>query len=88
MQLPLPAIVQRRRWVVVTGAGIGRAIALDAAWRGDNVAICDIDAAGLKETHALLGGSGVDVLDSVLFQPGLTPPDQCHPATSRASRAM
>jgi NAD(P)-dependent dehydrogenase (short-subunit alcohol dehydrogenase family) len=54
------------RWVVVTGAGagIGRAIALDAARRGGNVAICDIDAAGLKETHALLANYKVDVIAS------------------------
>ena len=53
-------------WVVVTGAGagIGRAIALDAARRGSNVAICDIDAARLKETRALLGDYGVDVIAS------------------------
>jgi len=54
------------RWVVVTGAGagIGRAIALEAARRGGNVAICDIDAARLKETRALLGDYGVDVIAS------------------------
>lgn len=54
------------RWVVVTGAGagIGRAIALDAAGRGGNVAICDIDAARLKETQALLANYKVDVIAS------------------------
>jgi NAD(P)-dependent dehydrogenase (short-subunit alcohol dehydrogenase family) len=53
-------------WVVVTGAGagIGRAIALDAARRGGNLAICDIDAARLKETSRLLGDYGVDVITS------------------------
>jgi len=56
------------RWVVVTGAGagIGRAIALDTERRGGNVAICDIDAAGLKETRALLGDYGVDVIASTV----------------------
>ena len=54
------------RWVVITGAGagIGRAIALDTARRGGNVAICDIDAARLKETRALLADYGVDVIAS------------------------
>jgi len=54
------------RWVVVTGAGagIGRAIALDAARRGSNVAICDIDAARLKETRSLLRDYGVEVISS------------------------
>jgi len=54
------------RWVVVTGAGagIGRAIALDAARRGGNVAICDIDAARLKETRSLLRDYGVEVIAS------------------------
>mgnify|MGYP003465572283 CR=1 FL=1 len=54
------------RWVVVTGAGagIGRAIALEAARRGGNVAICDIDAARLKETRAQLGDYAVDVTKS------------------------
>jgi NAD(P)-dependent dehydrogenase (short-subunit alcohol dehydrogenase family) len=56
------------RWIVVTGAGagIGRAIALDAARRGSNVAICDIDAARLKETQALLADYGVDVIASTV----------------------
>jgi NAD(P)-dependent dehydrogenase (short-subunit alcohol dehydrogenase family) len=56
------------RWVVVTGAGagIGRAIALDTARRGGNVAICDIDTARLKETRALLGDYKVDVIASTV----------------------
>jgi NAD(P)-dependent dehydrogenase (short-subunit alcohol dehydrogenase family) len=55
-------------WVVVTGAGagIGRAIALDAAERGGNVAICDIDPERLEETAALLAGYEVDVVSSVV----------------------
>ena len=46
------------RWVLVTGAGagIGRAIALDAAGRGGSVAICDINPEHLEETRALLAG--------------------------------
>lgn len=56
------------RWVLVTGAGagIGRATALDAASRGSNLAICDIDAGGLKETESLLSEYGVDVVSSVV----------------------
>jgi NAD(P)-dependent dehydrogenase (short-subunit alcohol dehydrogenase family) len=56
------------RWMVVTGAGagIGRATALDAARRGSNVAICDIDTARLKETQALLADYGVDVIASTV----------------------
>jgi NAD(P)-dependent dehydrogenase (short-subunit alcohol dehydrogenase family) len=56
------------RWVLVTGAGagIGRAIALDAARRGGNVAICDIDPEGLKETAGLLTEYEVDVISSVV----------------------
>lgn len=56
------------RWVLVTGAGagIGRAIAIDAARRGGNLAICDIDAARLKETKALLAPHGVEVIASAV----------------------
>lgn len=56
------------RWVLVTGAGagIGRAIALDAAGRGGSVAICDINPEHLEETRALLAGYGIDVISSVV----------------------
>lgn len=56
------------RWVLVTGAGagIGRAIALDAAGRGANVAICDIDPERLEETKALLAEYQVSVLSAVV----------------------
>ena len=56
------------RWVLVTGAGagIGRAIALDTAGRGGNVAICDINPEHLEETRALLAGYGIDVISSVV----------------------
>jgi NAD(P)-dependent dehydrogenase (short-subunit alcohol dehydrogenase family) len=56
------------RWVLVTGAGagIGRAIALDAARRGGNVAICDIDADRLEETRALLAEYKVDVISAAV----------------------
>ena len=56
------------RWVLVTGAGagIGRAIALDAAGRGASVAICDINRENLEETAALLAGYGIDVISSVV----------------------
>lgn len=44
---------------VVTGAasGIGRAVARSLARRGCNVAICDINEAGLEETAALIGNA-------------------------------
>ena len=42
------------RIVVVTGAGsgIGRATALEAARRGADIAICDVDEVGLAQTEA------------------------------------
>ena len=42
------------RTVVVTGAasGIGREIALLAARRGADLALCDVDEPGLEETAA------------------------------------
>jgi NAD(P)-dependent dehydrogenase (short-subunit alcohol dehydrogenase family) len=45
---------------VVTGAasGIGRATAVEFAVRGADVAICDVDEAGLKETAASIEGMG------------------------------
>ena len=55
-------------WVLVTGAGagIGRAIALDAAERGGNVAICDINAGNLEQTLALLESYDVEVISSTV----------------------
>lgn len=55
-------------WILVTGAGagIGRAIALDAAGRGANVCICDIDPQRLAETEAQLSHYGIDVIASVV----------------------
>jgi len=43
---------------VITGAasGIGRALALDLASRGAQLALSDINAEGLAETVALVGG--------------------------------
>lgn len=56
------------KWVLVTGAGagIGRAIALNAAERGANVAMCDIDPQRLEETGGLLASYEVDVISSVV----------------------
>jgi len=44
---------------VVTGAasGIGRALAVDLARRGAQLALADVNAAGLEETRALLGNA-------------------------------
>ena len=50
--------------VIVTGGamGIGRYIALGAAERGANVAICDIEESGLNDMHAELSAFGHKVL--------------------------
>ena len=47
----------------ITGAasGIGRALAVDLAGRGADLARSDIDEAGLAETAALAAGKGVEV---------------------------
>ncbi|MCB1039433.1 MAG: SDR family NAD(P)-dependent oxidoreductase [Acidimicrobiales bacterium] len=47
----------------ITGAasGIGRALAVDLAGRGADLALSDIDEAGLAETAALAAGKGVEV---------------------------
>ncbi len=52
------------RLALVTGAGsgIGREIALLCARRGANLAICDVNEAGLGETEAEAGRFGRDVL--------------------------
>jgi NAD(P)-dependent dehydrogenase (short-subunit alcohol dehydrogenase family) len=54
------------RVAVVTGAasGIGRATALALARRGADLAICDVDEAGLKEAAEQIRGIGCRVLES------------------------
>jgi NAD(P)-dependent dehydrogenase (short-subunit alcohol dehydrogenase family) len=44
---------------VVTGAasGIGRALAVDLAKLGAELALADVNAAGLEETRAMLGSA-------------------------------
>lgn len=63
------------RTAVVTGAasGIGRALAVDLARRGANLALSDVNTAGLDETVGLCRGSGkvepyrLDVADREAF---------------------
>lgn len=52
------------RTAVVTGAasGIGRETALVSARAGANVAVCDVDEAGLAETASLVKAAGGEVL--------------------------
>ncbi len=49
------------RIVVVTGAasGIGRTVAVDLAARGAHLVLCDLDAEGLEQTAAQIGGPAV-----------------------------
>ena len=56
------------KWVLVTGAGagIGRAIALEAAQRGANLALCDVDSGSLRETIALVKKHGAEVISAVV----------------------
>jgi NAD(P)-dependent dehydrogenase (short-subunit alcohol dehydrogenase family) len=56
------------KWILVTGAGagIGRAIALEAAERGADLALCDLDSAALKETAALVKELGSRVISGVV----------------------
>ena len=51
------------RTAVITGAagGIGRAIAVSLARRGCNLALADIDEAGLAGTAELVSGNGINV---------------------------
>ncbi|HEY6306527.1 MAG TPA: SDR family NAD(P)-dependent oxidoreductase [Candidatus Angelobacter sp.] len=60
---------------VVTGAGsgIGRALAINLAARGAQLALADVNAAGLEETRKLLGSASartysVDVADAAAVQ--------------------
>ena len=58
----------RGRTAVVTGAGggIGRALALQAAAEGMALAICDVDADGLRQTAAMAQAQGVAVTSAAL----------------------
>lgn len=69
-----------QRCAIVTGAarGLGRAIALELARRGERIAVCDIDAAGAAETARLIETSGgsaaafhIDVSDEASVQAGV-----------------
>ena len=48
------------------GSGIGRALALNLASQGCNLAIADVNAAGLKETAEAARQHGVKVLETVI----------------------
>jgi len=48
------------------GSGIGRALALNLAGQGCNLAISDVNAAGLKETAEAARQQGVKVLETVV----------------------
>jgi NAD(P)-dependent dehydrogenase (short-subunit alcohol dehydrogenase family) len=52
------------RWALVTGAasGIGRETALECARRGANLALCDLDEAGLEQTAKAAEAMGREVL--------------------------
>jgi short-subunit dehydrogenase len=56
------------KWTLVTGAGagIGQAICLEAASRGSNVVVCDIDSTRLKQTQKSLEDYRVKVIASVV----------------------
>jgi len=58
----------RSQVAVITGAGagIGQALAIALARQGAQLALCDIDAAGLDTTAGLCGAVGVPVLTSVV----------------------
>ncbi|MFL1486311.1 SDR family NAD(P)-dependent oxidoreductase [Marinobacter sp. LN3S78] len=57
-----------KRIAAVTGAasGIGRALALELANRGFDLALADVDEKGLEETECLAFQHGVDIRTSVL----------------------
>ena len=48
------------------GSGIGRAVALRLAERGDRVALCDLNENGLAQTAALIRSSGGDARATVV----------------------
>ena len=56
------------KWTLVTGAGagIGQAICIEAASRGSNIILCDIDNVALKRTEKGLKKYGVKTLSSVV----------------------
>jgi NAD(P)-dependent dehydrogenase (short-subunit alcohol dehydrogenase family) len=56
------------KWTLVTGAGsgIGQAICMEAARRGSNIILCDIDPDRIKQTQTLLKQYKVDVIASVV----------------------
>jgi NAD(P)-dependent dehydrogenase (short-subunit alcohol dehydrogenase family) len=56
------------KWTLVTGAGsgIGQAICIEAARRGSNIILCDIDPDRIKQTQTLLKQYKVDVIASVV----------------------
>lgn len=56
-----PPLLRRTAVVTGAGAGLGRAIAIELAWAGADVAILDVDDAAATEAVAIVASAGVVV---------------------------
>ncbi len=74
------------RTAAITGAGggIGRALAVGLAAAGANLALSDINPAGLADTAALLDGADITVTTTVSTSPTAirSPPGPRRPPTT------